>query len=528
MDNKKSIVSKYRKLISDKYYLILILIFTLGFFVRFYQLDILPLGLNQDEAYSGYEAYSLLNYGVDSHGYSNPVYFVSWGSGMNVLYSYLTIPFIFLAGNKLTPFVIRLPQAFFACLSLIAFYYLLKHIYVDRKLTLLGLFIFAITPWHIMLAHWGLESNIAPAFLLFGLLFFIKAFDNSKFYILSFLFYGLSLYAYAPLWFALPVILFFNLVYCIYCKKFKWDKFFTLAVIVLFVLALPLMLFLLINNGIIGELKTNIISIPKLLEYRGGEVSIHNVKTSIYHLYTLFIKQNDDLIWNATKEFGLFYKFSNLFVVVGFCSIAGLSFNSIKNKKYHPFTLVLTNIFVGLIWGLFISSVNINKINLIHIPLILCWVQGIITTSKLFKKPIYSYIIFVYLVSFVAFSSFYFNIYHLSIQKPFQYGVMESVQAAISKTDSTICVNKDIYYSNVLFASKLPVTNYLASVSYDPNLPNDYTPLSFDRFTFGYDIDNLNEKNIYIISNDEINIFMNEGYTIETFGNYSVASFVTN
>lgn len=139
MDNKKSIVSKYRKLISDKYYLILILIFTLGFFVRFYQLDILPLGLNQDEAYSGYEAYSLLNYGVDSHGYSNPVYFVSWGSGMNVLYSYLTIPFIFLAGNKLTPFVIRLPQAFFACLSLIAFYYLLKHIYADKKLTLLGL-----------------------------------------------------------------------------------------------------------------------------------------------------------------------------------------------------------------------------------------------------------------------------------------------------------------------------------------------------------------------------------------------------
>lgn len=30
--------------------------------------------LNQDEAYAGYEAWSLLNYGIDSEGYHNSVF----------------------------------------------------------------------------------------------------------------------------------------------------------------------------------------------------------------------------------------------------------------------------------------------------------------------------------------------------------------------------------------------------------------------------------------------------------------------
>lgn len=514
---------KFSSLITSNFNLLLIFVFLIGFFVRFYHLSSLPIGLNQDEAYAGYEAYSLLNYGLDSHGFSNPVYFISWGSGMNVLYSYLTIPFLLLTGNHLTAFAIRLPQAFFSCLSLIVFYLLLKKIYSDKWKALLGLFLFSITPWHIMLAHWGLESNIAPAFLLFGLYFWIKGMEHSKYYIISALFYGLSLYAYAPLWMAVPVILLLQFLYSVYCKKFKWDKFFTIALALLFFLALPLMLFLLINYGMLPEIKTSLFSIPKLLEYRGGEISFKNIGFSTYNLYTLFSTQNDDLIWNSTAQFGLYYKFSIVFIIIGLFSMLKNIFYNIKSRSYNPISFILINVIVSILFGILISNINVNKINMIHIPLLICCVQGIITTSSFFKKPIYSYVIFAYCISFIAFLSFYFDIYNLSIQEPFQYGVVESVKEAVSKSDSTIYINPDIFYSTVLFASKLPVTDYLNTVEYEPNTPNDSTPVSFDRFVFGYDTDQLDTNNIYIIENEESDHFVDEGFTIETYGNYSVA-----
>lgn len=34
--------------------------------------------------------------GIDNRGYRFPVYFVAWGSGMSVLYSYLVIPLLYL------------------------------------------------------------------------------------------------------------------------------------------------------------------------------------------------------------------------------------------------------------------------------------------------------------------------------------------------------------------------------------------------------------------------------------------------
>ena len=53
--------------------------------VRLAALTRLPLDLNQDEASTGYEAWALLNYGVDRCGNRWPVLLMSWGSGQNVL-----------------------------------------------------------------------------------------------------------------------------------------------------------------------------------------------------------------------------------------------------------------------------------------------------------------------------------------------------------------------------------------------------------------------------------------------------------
>ena len=70
----------------------------------------------------------------------------------------------------------------------------------DWKCSLLAMFLLAVSPWHIMLSRWALESNLVVGFLLFGLLFFIYGIEKQPFFILSAVFYGLSLYCYAAVW----------------------------------------------------------------------------------------------------------------------------------------------------------------------------------------------------------------------------------------------------------------------------------------------------------------------------------------
>ena len=135
---------------TDKYFWFATAIIAAGCAVRLFALGSIPCGLNQDEAFAGYNAWALLHYDVDSSGYHNPVYFTAWGSGMNALESYLMIPFVALFGTGTA--VLRLPQALMACLSLICVYDLGKHI-SGRRFALCAVAVLATSPWHIMMAR---------------------------------------------------------------------------------------------------------------------------------------------------------------------------------------------------------------------------------------------------------------------------------------------------------------------------------------------------------------------------------------
>ena len=65
-----------------------------GIGARVWRFGAVPGGINQDEAFAAYEAYSILRTGLDTSGYPFPVYLTAWGSGMNALESYLMMPFI--------------------------------------------------------------------------------------------------------------------------------------------------------------------------------------------------------------------------------------------------------------------------------------------------------------------------------------------------------------------------------------------------------------------------------------------------
>jgi hypothetical protein len=68
--------------VTPKAYVVSLVIISLYILVtRLFGLDLIPGGLNQDEAAIGYDAWALANYGIDRNGFTFPILPMSWGSG---------------------------------------------------------------------------------------------------------------------------------------------------------------------------------------------------------------------------------------------------------------------------------------------------------------------------------------------------------------------------------------------------------------------------------------------------------------
>ncbi|MGH2541274.1 MAG: hypothetical protein ACRDIB_00665, partial [Ardenticatenaceae bacterium] len=93
----------------------LVLTVGLAVFARVWDFGGMPPGLNQDEVSIGYEAFSLLHFGIERNGFSFPAHLVSWGSGQNVLYAYLAMPFV---AWGLTPVTVRMAMLIVGLLTL--------------------------------------------------------------------------------------------------------------------------------------------------------------------------------------------------------------------------------------------------------------------------------------------------------------------------------------------------------------------------------------------------------------------------
>ena len=301
-----------------KYTILFCLILVFGSILRLVQLGKVPGGYQMDEAYGAFNAYSLFHSGIDSTGHSYPVYFESWGGGQNALNSYLMLPFMVFTGGKITPLVVRLPQAIVAILSLVAVYFLMKEM-VNEAAGLWAMLLLSVCPWHIMMSRWGLESNLAPGFLLLGLTFFAYGLKKPRLLILSAFSYGLSLYCYATIWPIVPLLLLLEWGYGFLTKTLKIDKYFVIHVVIIGLLALPLLAFLLVNRGILPEFSIGPFSVYVMTDFRVNEIAssfrdiLYNFKNLLYLLYRQDIGRPYDVI----MPFGFFGITARVLIFLG-------------------------------------------------------------------------------------------------------------------------------------------------------------------------------------------------------------------
>lgn len=300
--------------------LLMIVIFLLAAFLRFYQIGNNPASLYWDEVAIALDAYSLSETGKDMNNMSmwQPV-FGSYGDFKAPVLIILSSLSVRLLG--MNAFAIRFPMAIISLFSTLIAYYLVKELLAFDKhlkkkyqlLPLLTLFILAISPWPVHFARIAFESSLSVFFLLLSLWFFLKGIKGKNYWILlSVIPALLGLYSYYSLRVIVPLLVFFLTL--IFFKKICPKKILTLLLaMALFVLAtLPILRspyyarsqdYRLNNDNLIRKQRVIEESSQYLERYQSNPVA-----KLIYHRYIFWGR---DFLQNFSSHFSLDFLFIN-------------------------------------------------------------------------------------------------------------------------------------------------------------------------------------------------------------------------
>lgn len=487
--------------INKHYKLFLLVILILFLFSRLYEFGILPNSVHVDEAGLAYNAFNIAYHNVDRYNNLFPIYVMNFYGGQSPIYTYLVVVLIKLFGLNL--FVVRLPALVFSFVTLIFGYLIAKRIF-NRSFGVIVAFIITVCPYFIMNSRWALDCNLMLGFFTMSVYFLMMAILNKKnsLYLCSGILFSLTLYTYALSYLIIPVCLLFILIYLIYTKKinFKNFCFFTIPFVLI---AIPAILNVLINMGVIGEIHTRFFSIPKMESNRVKEVSLSNISDNLFFLKSYLT--DDNIVSNIIPKYGTFYLFSIPFFVVGlFLAIRKLVL-SIKNKKIDLFGYICVIFLAFFISLLFVLNANyINKGNALFIVFVLFISLGIYCFSKFFK---YSFIvILVYLFAFGNFCFDYFtNYYTDTIEMNYMLALKDADKRG--KEIYTINIYSSLTYTNVYagLALRTPAWQYKENSEY------------FDKIYFFVPNEN-NDNMIYIVFENRVDSLLEDDFTCKKFG----------
>ncbi len=450
---------------------------------------------------------------------------------MNVLNSYLMMPLIKLFG--MNPWTIRLPQAILSCVCIIVIFMLVKELFGNECIASLSAFLLAINPWHIMMTRNNIESGLLPTFFLLGLFFFVKGLKRSRWFYASAVCYGLSLYSYATIWPVLPFVILIQAIYGVCNKKINLKDFNVwCSVFVLGIMACPLILFLLINAGVMPEIKSAFISIPRLVEMRSDDFGFHHMLDNLLYVLNMLDTQQDGLVMNSTKEFGLYYRFSNVFMIIGILLLAKYVIEAFRKKKFDLRVFVFIQLAAIFLLGILIHNPHATRINCIHFFIIISIALGIYELSEHYLSEFKYFMLGIYTLAFVGFVLFYKKEYNITVQQLYIRDLGYCFEDA-ENMDKDVYVDDRISYSNILYYTKMPVNEFINTVKYD-NYPDPYLnavelgkyhrvrAMTDDKRHIAVEDIYVGDY-IYIVDVDRSDELKQKGYDVSCYGSYCVA-----
>lgn len=204
-------LKKFIKFAQENSLFLLVIVLAAAF--RFVVIEANPPSLNWDEVSHGYNAYSILKTGKDEWGKTFPIIFRAYGDYKLPIYIYITAISEFFFG--LNTFAVRLPSVL-AGIGTVIFTYLLVRKLFNLQVALLSSLLVAIEPWTFFLSRGAFEANLALAFIVIGIYFFLKSFQTTYYLLLTTFFLGLSVWTYNS---ARVFVPFFLLVLVLTYKK---------------------------------------------------------------------------------------------------------------------------------------------------------------------------------------------------------------------------------------------------------------------------------------------------------------------
>lgn len=234
---------------------ILILIFVVGIFLRFYDLGNVPSGLYLDETQYGLDAYSILKTGKDVYGHFMPLAFQSSGY-YPPLYTYTLVPFLFLF--NLSAWSVRLPAAFSGVLTIFFLFLFSKKVINDERSNVpyIATFFISFSWLHIHLSRVAFLANFGVVFLLCGSYYFLRGLEKSKYLLISTILFGLSTFAHYGFQLISPAI--FLCLILLYWKNIDKRRIPVLVFVWFLVIALNMVAHFRFNAAFrVNELATN-------------------------------------------------------------------------------------------------------------------------------------------------------------------------------------------------------------------------------------------------------------------------------
>ena len=231
---------------NKKTILLLGLIIVLAFFLRFYRVTEVPPALNWDEVSIGYNAYSVLKTGRDEWGKFLPIHFKAYGEYKLPAQIYASIPGIALFG--LNELGVRITPVIYGTLTVMAVFFLSLALFRSSWVGMGAAFLLAISPWHIHLTRASFESSFAVFWVVLGIWFLVKGFEDKKWFILSMIPFAVSVYTYNTARVFTPLFLIFLLL--LFRKTFfKLPRIVLASLVVFLILMIPLLPYYLSGEG---------------------------------------------------------------------------------------------------------------------------------------------------------------------------------------------------------------------------------------------------------------------------------------